>query len=87
MLLKDGRTNSKYNAVTRMKLGVKKSINDICMLLSDGLCRGVLVRTCTDCEISERTKNETFARYKKQNNELKSTKKKLKRTEGNCTVG
>lgn len=46
-----------------------------------------LLRTCADCEISERTKNETFARYKKQNNELKSTKKKLKRTEGNCTVG
>lgn len=41
LLLKDGRTNCKYNAVTRMKLGVKKSINDICMLLSDGLCIGV----------------------------------------------
>lgn len=87
LLLKDGRTNCKYNAVTRMKLGVKKSINDICMLLSDGLCRGVLVRTCTDCEISERTKNETFARYKKQNNELKSTKKSLKELRETAQLG
>lgn len=70
-----------------MKLGVKKSINDICMLLSDGLCRGVLVRTCTDCEISERTKNETFARYKKQNNELKSTKKSLKELRETAQLG
>lgn len=70
-----------------MKLGVKKQriwsevlkwyvYALVGWVVYSRLLRGLSVRTRADCEISEWTKNDTFARYKKQNNELKNTQKK-----------
>lgn len=87
LLLKDGRTNCKYNAVTRMKLGVKKSINDICMLLSDGLCRGV----CWEHVLIVRSVSEPKTRHlhaiKNKTMSWKAQKKSLKELRETAQLG